>query len=209
MADRTVPGWVRIAAVCAIATVAACGQRSGEAEPVGTPVAIAEPQTPTPPEPAATPPSSPTPPPTAESTPPEPTATPVTSLTPQPTAASPNPTPESTPCVSSSVPIATPTHNPRISPAHTEPPYETGVIRLRVQPCRDVDALIAKYGLAGPARHYNRPPFNASDIRAGLDRAYVVGVEPGTEKAEVRRLSVFTDDFEYVMLAWIYTATLR
>lgn len=87
--------------------------------------------------------------------------------------------------------------------------YDRGAIRVRIACGREVDALIAKYGLLGPATYWNTPPFSASDEAAGLDRAYRITVQTGTEKAEVQRLAGHPEDYEYVQLIWRVPVQVR
>ena len=80
--------------------------------------------------------------------------------------------------------------------------YREGLIYAKIAQCRDVDELVRKYALLGPATHSSSPPFNEGERRVGLDRGFHIRVETGDEPALVERLAQWKDDFDYVSLVW-------
>lgn len=82
-------------------------------------------------------------------------------------------------------------------------PYEPGVIQVIHAPGLEINALLAKYSLAGPATYANNGPFTDFDRRAGLDRSYRVAVPVGSERELVKLLAPNIGDFPYVGLFWI------
>ena len=104
---------------------------------------------------------------------------------------------------------------PRVKPAspsisgRTDLPMEIapGFIRARVRPGLDINALLRKYNI-GPASYWNTPPFDESDVRAGLDRSLKIAVPIGAERNWTLSLVGKTAEFEYVQPVWKEKAEL-
>src|SRR3954469_7912805 len=101
--------------------------------------------------------------------------------TPPPTAvavtASPSPT-------QTCVPVATPDFpTPAHSAVNGQPnigvPIKTGVILVQIRQCRDIEAIVRKYGLPGPATRY----IEGTNSPESATRWYRVGVAVGSEAA--------------------------
>ncbi|HEY6203929.1 MAG TPA: S8 family serine peptidase [Candidatus Limnocylindria bacterium] len=111
------------------------------------------------------------------------------------------------PAPSTLLPIPPPPHQkpqrPNVSGRIDLPfPIEDGSIRVHVQPGRTIEQLIAKWGLLGPATHWNTPPFDEYDVRSGLDRSFKVRVPVGTERTWTTKLAAQPADFDYVGPLW-------
>ncbi len=87
--------------------------------------------------------------------------------------------------------------------------FSTGIIRVRIACGRSIGDVIQRHGLPGPASYWSPPPFDAHDRRAGLDRSFRIGVEPGYEKQWVQRLAPESGDFDWVLLDWHYPVHLQ
>jgi len=79
-------------------------------------------------------------------------------------------------------------------------PTLPGVILIKVAQCRDIQAILVKYGLAGPATLYLDVAPSDDMIANGLARWYQVVVVPGTESRTVVELYGHPEDIEYVQL---------
>jgi len=84
---------------------------------------------------------------------------------------------------------------------------EPGFVRVRVRPGVDITTLLAKYSI-GPASYWNTPPFDESDVRAGLDRTFKIAVPRGAERSWTTSLVARTSEFEYVQPVWKEQAQL-
>ena len=79
-------------------------------------------------------------------------------------------------------------------------PVLSGVILVQIQQCRDIAAILLKYGLPGPATRYIDVPNTPEYIANGAARWFRVGVTPGTESATVVELHRHPEDITYVQL---------
>ena len=79
-------------------------------------------------------------------------------------------------------------------------PTLPGVILIKVAQCRDIQAILVKYGLPGPARPYVDVLESDEMIANGATRWFRVAVAPGTESAIVVELYKHPEDIEYVQL---------
>jgi hypothetical protein len=141
--------------------------------------------------------------------PPMPVAVPSASPTPTPTASgitvtfTAEPAPVSTPTCGV---LPTPNYGPEPSHAavNGQPtlsePIMRGVILVKIQQCRDIQAVLQKYGLPGPATRYIDVPVAADTIADGSARWFRVAVAPGMESATVVELYRHPEDIEYVQL---------
>lgn len=93
--------------------------------------------------------------------------------------------------------------------------FRRGSIWVKIQPNRDINALLQKHGLKGPAVPLYQAPFNSLERTIGFDRWFRVAVDEGTEKSTVSRLSPRSTpstgtDFVYLHLEWQFpgSATL-
>ena len=95
-------------------------------------------------------------------------------------------------------------NNPTHAPVNGQPslgvPTVSGVILVEIRQCRDIQAILAKYRLAGPATRYIYVPESDDMIANGATRWFRVGVTPGTESATVVDLFGHPEDIEYVQL---------
>ena len=95
-------------------------------------------------------------------------------------------------------------NNPTHAPVNGQPslgvPIQSGVILVEVAQCRDIKAILIKYGLAGPATRYIDVPGSDEMIANGATRWYRIAVTPGTESATVVELYRHPEDIEYVQL---------
>ena len=102
--------------------------------------------------------------------------------------------------------LPTPDYGPEPShaPVNGQPslgvPTLRGVILVKIQQCRDIQAVLQKYGLPGPATRYIDVPVAATTIANGSARWFRVAVAPGTESATVVELYRHPEDIEYVQL---------
>lgn len=80
-------------------------------------------------------------------------------------------------------------------------PFTHGLIRVRVRCGQSIDRVMTSYRIPGKASPWSPPPFDAHDIRAGLDRSFRITVPVGEEKAWVTRLATKVE-FEWVQLDW-------
>jgi hypothetical protein len=71
---------------------------------------------------------------------------------------------------------------------------------VKIPQCRDIQAILRKYGLAGPATRYIDVPESDDMIANGATRWFRVAVTPGTESATVVELYRHPEDIEYVQL---------
>jgi hypothetical protein len=104
---------------------------------------------------------------------------------------------------STCVPVPTPdylTVVPTHAPVNGQPslgvPIQSGVILVQVQQCRDIETIVRKYGLAGPATRY----IPGDSVPEHAKRWFRIAVTPGTESATVVELYRHPDDIEYVQL---------
>jgi hypothetical protein len=79
-------------------------------------------------------------------------------------------------------------------------PTLRGVILIEIRQCLDIEAILAKYGLPGPAVRDIGVPESDEMIANGATRWYRVGVTLGTESATVVELYQHPEDIEYVQL---------
>jgi len=79
-------------------------------------------------------------------------------------------------------------------------PTLPGVILIKIAQCRDIQAILLKYGLAGPATRYLDVAPSDDMIANGLARWYQVVVAPGTESGTVVELYGHPEDIDYVQL---------
>jgi hypothetical protein len=79
-------------------------------------------------------------------------------------------------------------------------PVLSGVILVQIQQCRDIAAILLKYGLPGPASRYIDVPNTPEYIANGAARWFRVGVTPGSESATVVELYRHPEDIAYVQL---------
>jgi hypothetical protein len=93
-----------------------------------------------------------------------------------------------------------PTHAPVNGQPTLGVPTLPGVILVRIPQCRDIQAIVVKYGLFGPATRYLDVLESDDMIANGATRWFRIGVVPGTEAATVVRLSQHPEDIEYVQL---------
>jgi hypothetical protein len=95
-------------------------------------------------------------------------------------------------------------NNPPHAPVNGEPslgvPTLSGVILVEIAQCRDIQAILRKYGLPGPATKYIGVPDTDEMIANGAARWYRIVVTPGTESATVVELYRHPEDIEYVQL---------
>jgi hypothetical protein len=75
-----------------------------------------------------------------------------------------------------------------------------GVILVEIRQCREIGAVLQKYGLAGPATRYIDVLESDEMIANGATRWYRIAVTPGTESATVVELYRHPEDIEYVQL---------
>ena len=71
---------------------------------------------------------------------------------------------------------------------------------MKIPQCRDIQAILAKYGLPGPATRYIDVAETDDMIANGATRWFRVAVAPGTESATVVDLFGHPEDIEYVQL---------
>jgi hypothetical protein len=94
--------------------------------------------------------------------------------------------------------------NPPHAPVNGQPslgvPTLPGVILIEVRQCRDIQVILLKYGLLGPATRDVDVLESDEMIANGATRWFRVGVTPGTESATVVELYQHPDDIEYVQL---------
>jgi len=94
--------------------------------------------------------------------------------------------------------------NPPHAPVNGQPslgvPTLPGVILIEVKQCRDIQAILLKYGLLGPATRDVDVLESDEMIANGATRWFRVGVRPGTESATVVELYQHPEDIEYVQL---------
>jgi len=96
----------------------------------------------------------------------------------------------------------------RIEPSHTpvngQPslgvPTRSGMILIEITQCRDIQAILSKYGLPGPATRNIDVAESDEMIANGATRWFRVAVAPGTESAIVVELYKHPEDIEYVQL---------
>jgi len=79
-------------------------------------------------------------------------------------------------------------------------PIQAGVILVEIRQCRDIQAILGKYGLPGPATRYLDVLESDEMIANGATRWYRIAVTPGTESATVVELYRHPEDIEYVQL---------
>ena len=95
---------------------------------------------------------------------------------------------------------AEPTHAPVNGQPSLGVPTRSGVILVKIPQCRDIQAILAKYGLPGPATRDIDVPESDEMIANGATRWFRVQVTPGTESALVVELYKHPEDIEYVQL---------
>jgi hypothetical protein len=93
-----------------------------------------------------------------------------------------------------------PSHRPVNGQPSLGVPTLSGVILIEIAQCRDIQAILSKYGLPGPATRYIDVPDSDQMIANGATRWYRVGVAPGMEPATVVELYKHPEDIEYVQL---------
>ncbi len=93
-----------------------------------------------------------------------------------------------------------PSHAPVNGQASLGVPIQAGVILVEIQQCRDIQAILGKYGLPGPATRYLDVLESDEMIANGATRWYRIAVTPGTESATVVELYRHPEDIEYVQL---------
>ena len=71
---------------------------------------------------------------------------------------------------------------------------------MKIPQCRDIQAILGKYGLPGPATRYIDVAETDDMIANGATRWFRVAVAPGTESATVVELFGHPEDIEYVQL---------
>jgi hypothetical protein len=95
-------------------------------------------------------------------------------------------------------------NNPTHAPVNGQPslgvPTLRGVILIQIRQCRDIQAILQKYGLPGPATRYIDVLESDEMIANGATRWYRVAVPAGTESATVVDLYQHPEDIEYVQL---------
>jgi hypothetical protein len=79
-------------------------------------------------------------------------------------------------------------------------PTLRGVILVKIPQCRDIQAILAKYGVPGPAMRAIDVAETDDMIANGATRWFRVTVVPGTESATVVELYQHPEDIEYVQL---------
>ena len=79
-------------------------------------------------------------------------------------------------------------------------PTLPGVILVEIRQCRDIQAILLKYGLPGPAVREIPVAESDENIAIGATRWFRIGVMPGTESAMVVELYRHPEDIEYVQL---------
>lgn len=107
------------------------------------------------------------------------------------------PSPDGTRCV----PVPTPFNpEPSHAPVNGVPdlgvPVLRGAILVQVAQCREITAVLVKYGLAGPATRY----IPGVTTPESATRWFRVSVAEGTESQTVVRLHEHPEDIEYVQL---------
>ena len=93
-----------------------------------------------------------------------------------------------------------PSHAPVNGQPSLQEPTLSGVILIEIAQCRDIQAILVKYGLSGPATRNIDVPESDEMIANGATRWYRVQVTPGTESAIVVELYKHPEDIEYVQL---------
>ena len=96
----------------------------------------------------------------------------------------------------------------RIEPSHApvngQPslgePTRSGMILIEIAQCRDIQAILSKYGLPGPATRNLDVAESDEMIANGATRWFRIAVAPGTESAIVVELYKHPEDIEYVQL---------
>jgi len=86
-------------------------------------------------------------------------------------------------------------------------PTLRGVILVKIPQCRDIQAILRKYGLPGPAMRYIEVAESDDMIANGATRWFRVVVTPGTESATVVELYRHPEDIEYVQLIPEFTGS--
>ena len=74
------------------------------------------------------------------------------------------------------------------------------MILIEIAQCRDIQAILSKYGLPGPATRNLDVAESDEMIASGATRWFRVAVAPGTESAIVVELYKHPEDVEYVQL---------
>ena len=78
---------------------------------------------------------------------------------------------------------------------------------MKIPQCRDIQAILRKYGLPGPATRYIDVAESDDMIANGATRWFRVVVTPGTESATVVELYRHPEDIEYVQLIPEFTGS--
>ena len=78
---------------------------------------------------------------------------------------------------------------------------------MKIPQCRDIQAILRKYGLPGPATRYIEVAESDDMIANGATRWFRVVVTPGTESATVVELYRHPEDIEYVQLIPEFTGS--
>ena len=100
-----------------------------------------------------------------------------------------------------------PPHAPVNGQASLGVPTLPGVILVQIPQCRDIQAILRKYGLPGPATRYIDVAESEDMIANGATRWFRVVVTPGTESATVVELYRHPEDIEYVQLIPEFTGS--
>jgi hypothetical protein len=75
--------------------------------------------------------------------------------------------------------------------------YREGLIYIKLAACKDIDEVLARYGLQRPAFHLPSPS-DPIALAIGSDRQYHVTIPLGSERKEVERLGAQRTDFDFV-----------
>jgi len=98
------------------------------------------------------------------------------------------------------------------APVHGQPtltePTRAGEILVKVAPSTTIDAVIAKYGLKGPASRTTDLADTPANRVTGALRSFRVGVTPGTEGAVVVELAKHPAEVEYVQLIPVHVGSV-
>jgi hypothetical protein len=86
-------------------------------------------------------------------------------------------------------------------------PTLRGVILVKIPQCRDIEAILRRYGLPGPATRFIDVAESDDMIANGATRWFRVVVTPGTESATVVELYRHPEDIEYVQLIPEFTGS--
>jgi|SRR6185503_473974 hypothetical protein len=82
-------------------------------------------------------------------------------------------------------------------------PYRLGFVQFNLVPCREIDAIRAKYELGAAALVITEPANSTSDPDDIRSRYFRAAVPAGMEAAFVTRLAAHPEDFQYVEFAFV------